>query len=84
MNVQMITVIVVKYNSISTNRILMIMELVIVLVTTLKAFVVVIVVGVLVFGIIIMGIIVSSKSKVGDHSKGWPESSLFNSYYTKV
>ena len=25
-----------------------------------------------------------SKSKVGDHSRGWPEGSLFNSYYTKV
>ena len=23
-------------------------------------------------------------SKVGDHSRGWPESSLFDSYYTKV
>ena len=25
-----------------------------------------------------------SKSKVGDHSRGWPEGSLFVSYYTKV
>ena len=25
-----------------------------------------------------------SKSKVGDLSQGWPEGSLFNSYYTKV
>ena len=25
-----------------------------------------------------------SKSKVGNHSQGWPEGSLFNSYYTKV
>ena len=24
------------------------------------------------------------KSKVGDHSQGWPEGSIFNSYYTKV
>ena len=24
------------------------------------------------------------KSKVGDLSQGWPEGSLFNSYYTKV
>ena len=24
------------------------------------------------------------KSKVGDHSRGWPECSLFNSYYTEV
>ena len=23
-------------------------------------------------------------SKVGDHSRGWPEGSLFDSYYTKV
>ena len=23
-------------------------------------------------------------SKVGDHSRGWPEGSLFNSYYTEV
>ena len=23
-----------------------------------------------------------SKSKVGDWSRGWPEGSLFNSYYT--
>ena len=26
----------------------------------------------------------SVKSKVGDHSRGWPEGSLFDSYYTKV
>ena len=25
-----------------------------------------------------------SKSKVGDPSRGWPEGSFFNSYYTKV
>ena len=25
-----------------------------------------------------------SKSKVSDHSRGWPEGSLFDSYYTKV
>ena len=25
-----------------------------------------------------------SKSKVGDHSRGWPEGSLFDSYYTMV
>ena len=24
------------------------------------------------------------KSKVSDHSRGWPEGSLFDSYYTKV
>ena len=24
------------------------------------------------------------KSKVSDHSRGWPEGSLFESYYTKV
>ena len=24
------------------------------------------------------------KSKVGDRSQGWPEGSLFNSYYTNV
>ena len=24
------------------------------------------------------------KSKVGDHSRGWPEGSLFDTYYTKV
>ena len=23
-------------------------------------------------------------SKVGDHSRGWPKGSLFNSYYTEV
>ena len=23
-------------------------------------------------------------SKVGDHSRGWPEGSLFNSYYTEM
>ena len=26
--------------------------------------------------------IVSKVSKVGDHSRGWPEGSLFDSYYT--
>ena len=26
----------------------------------------------------------SLKSKAGDHSRGWPEGSLFDSYYTKV
>ena len=26
----------------------------------------------------------SKKSKVGDHSRGRPEGSLFNCYYTKV
>ena len=25
-----------------------------------------------------------SKSKVGDHSRGWPEGSLFDSYYIKL
>ena len=24
------------------------------------------------------------KSKVGDHSQGWPEDSVFNSYYTEM
>ena len=27
---------------------------------------------------------ISKVSKVGDRSRGWPEGSLFNSYYTKV
>ena len=26
----------------------------------------------------------SKKKKVSDHSRGWPEGSLFDSYYTKV
>ena len=29
-------------------------------------------------------IIKSKVSKVSDHSRGWPEGSLFDSYYTKV
>ena len=29
-------------------------------------------------------ILIISKSKVSDHSRGWPEGSLFDSYYTKV
>ena len=33
----------------------------------------------------IVFIICNSKvSKVSDHSRGWPEGSLFDSYYTKV
>ena len=28
--------------------------------------------------------IIYKGSKVGDHSRGWPEGSLFDSYYTKV
>ena len=28
--------------------------------------------------------LIIKKSKVSDHSRGWPEGSLFDSYYTKV
>ena len=31
-----------------------------------------------------LGLTTLLKSKVGDFSRGWPEGSFFNSYYTKV
>ena len=34
--------------------------------------------------IIIQRVNIYKKSKVSDHSRGWPEGSLFDSYYTKV